>query len=237
MVRILTGKSLKPLITQSQAKISFGRGLEIFGVCGGIWTSAATLAPVSALMFLGLLGTHLTISEKIRKFVFFGVQARNVLEIEVKEETGEKLELEIFTDVGKRRLVLVLDEAIPENSDRVLFKEMISLGALRFNEEDGAAEAHRILERLKTENFVILEETSEIVFPETGKNFRLQDITREKVKTMEKRMPLWMRWRMTGDSLVEKQASQQLFVGALTVGMAAVVSAKSPAESSEHLKD
>ena len=190
-------------------------------------------------MLLGLLGTHLTISEKIRKFVFFGVQDRNVLEIEVKEETAEKLDLELFTDVGKRRVVLILDEALPENSDCVLFKDMIGLGAVRFTTaaeaEDAAnsgaaagtsSEGLRILERLRTENFVILEETSEIVFPETGKNFRLKDITKEKVEAMEQRMPPWMRGRMSGDLLIEKQANQQLFLGALMVGVAAVVSAK-----------
>lgn len=224
MNRIVTGQSLKTLITQSQAKITVGRRLEVVGVCGGIWASAATLAPVSAVMLLGLLGTHLTISEKIRKFVFFGVQARNVVEIQVKEETEEKLHVEFFTDVGKRTVVLVHDEALPESRSRVLFKEMMALGAVRFSTP--SEEALGILQRLKTENFVIMEETSEIVFPETGKTFRLQDITKEKVQMMEQRMTPWMRSQMKGESLVEKQANQQLFLGGLTLGVAVVLSTR-----------
>ena len=251
--RILIGKSLIPAIEEAQRKIAIGRGLEIFGVCGGIWASAGVLSPATAALCLGLLGTHLSISEKIRKFLFFGVMARNVTALGLAQETNDKLDLEISTDAGTRKLALVLDSELPENSHRVFISQMINLGLLNFantpatttttttteaeaskgEDEARVDEGLRILSRLETENFAILSEESEIVFPETGKNFRLQDITQEKVKTMEQRMPVWLKNKMSGQDLIDSQANQQLFLGALTVGVAAVLTAKAvkPAET------
>ena len=232
--RVLQGKSLIASIQQTaEPKIKLGRLLEISGVCGGIWVCASQIPPVTSVFLLALLATHLNVSEKIRKFLFFGVLARNVVAVDVLEEQPDRLQLDIFTDAGKRRLTLVLDSVVPENAERILFRDLVDLGTLRFPTSADAEDA-RILERLTTENLVIIEEESEISNPENHKAFRLSDVNKEKLKALQKRIPRWLKDKLTGEEILEKQANQQLFLGALTVGIASVLTVRTLSTAEPH---
>ncbi len=223
---VIRGTSLVSKIAASQKRTQLGQMLEISGVCGGLWANAAIISPATSLVFLSLLGSHIAVSGKIRNFLFFGLSARNVVLLEATED-AERIELQITTDSGKRKLTLVPRDLLPEDSERVLFREMVELGVLRLP-TPADSEATKLLQRLTTEDLVVIEEEVESV--SEFRNFRLLDINRDRLR---KKLPPWLRGKDISDAkIIEKQADQQVFVGAATIGLVAILTASKKGENS-----
>ena len=200
---------------EASSKSSLASALELSGVLGGLWVASSVVTPGTTLLFLTASILHVSFAERMRRTIFFGTLARHVTSVSVFDESNDSsLRVLIETDAIKRELELVDATTLPEDKGRVTLKELIELGVFDFDFDDD------FVNRLKTEDLVILSETSSVkITPPPGLerlgNFKLSDIDRDRLVGMKKQIPSWARSKkIPSAEFIKNQGDRAMSVGA-----------------------